>query len=391
MSSLKESYRAGLTRSRDPLVAKCLRTIEANLVETEAGILLAAGAAQYKTLWVRDFCYSVPGLLKAGYAELVERQLLLIYQHKGADGRLPRGLDVVNPKLRVVWNVLLSRSPPGSAYERRALKAEHLGEHGTPAFDSNLLFVRALFALAAHQGKPPALPSGEIAQLLAVYQQGEDSLLRQPAFSDWQDSVRREGPLLLSHLLLLDCQLALGDENGAKLSRDAVIRNFYDGGLFREMPGSRQVSLDSHLLLLNRRLFPGLEPAETYRRLKEHPVWRTDLIPGRPVFPLHPEGSISWTTRFVGLRHYHDGFVWGWLAADAYQCSLRQGDGGEAQRILAAFRAAAQKDPYLGEIYEGSEQGLKQVSRRFYRSEMPFTWTAAKWLEALLPEAEAAL
>ncbi|RYZ97831.1 MAG: hypothetical protein EOP11_21490, partial [Proteobacteria bacterium] len=115
------------------LKEKALRTIEANLVETEKGLFLTAGGNQFRTLWTRDFCFSVPGLLAAGWRDLVERQLGLILSF-AEFSQLPRGIDPLNPKLRVVWGTAFRFLPPpfANAYAK-PLKAEYLGEHGTPA------------------------------------------------------------------------------------------------------------------------------------------------------------------------------------------------------------------------------------------------------------------
>lgn len=85
----------------------------------------------------------------------------------------------------------------------------------------------------------------------------------------------------------------------------------------------------------------------------------------------------------VGLRHYHDGFYWGWLIADCHRIAKLMGDTEEAERIANKFAESIYSDAFMAEIYEVNRGLLRPVSRRFYQSESPFTWTSAKWLEAL--------
>lgn len=360
---------------------RAIATIEANLVQTRDGVFLVAGGHQFKTLWVRDFCFSVPGLLAAGYSDLVNRQLALILRFRGPSGFLPRGLDVTNPKLRVVAN-LIGRSSWVSDYKNAPLMPEYLGEHGTPAFDSNLLFVLA--ALKVNETSRQEIYSHqELLALLSIYQTA-DGLLHQSAFSDWQDSVRRSGALLFTQLMYLACLLALKEDNQADQLRAAIRKNFFRSGRFFEQSQGERISLESQAFLLtNQALFPELDHPKYFQALKSHPIWSTDIIPGRPVFPPHPSSEVSWTTKAVGLRHYHDGFVWGWLSAEACRCARLMRDINEADRISSLFNGLTGNEKFISEIYT-SKKSLTPAKTWIYKSESPFTWSAAKWLEALL-------
>ena len=85
-------------------------SLKANIISTSEGPMLAAGHSHFRTLWTRDFCFSVPGLLLIGERDLARRQLELIWKHQRKDGLLPRGIDVMAPQLRVIMS-LLKRGP----------------------------------------------------------------------------------------------------------------------------------------------------------------------------------------------------------------------------------------------------------------------------------------
>ncbi len=97
--------------AREILRQKAIQTLRKNMIKTPEGLLLAAGGHQFRTLWVRDFCYSVPGLLQMGQADLVEKQIRFIVRYKCEDGLLPRGFDVLSPKLRVLLHTVLRGIP----------------------------------------------------------------------------------------------------------------------------------------------------------------------------------------------------------------------------------------------------------------------------------------
>lgn len=369
---------------------RCVRTLEANLVETRQGLFLAAGGHQFRTLWVRDFCFAVPGLLAHGWHGLVERQLMLILSYMRL-GQLPRGIDCTNPKARVLsslgqWAVL--RRPGPLASYRGDLRPEYLGEHGTPAFDSNLLFLRAWGNLVAKGGNWGAVGK-QVPELLQPYSRFiSDGTLLQPPFSDWQDSARREGAILFMHLLLAEVLSTLDEAGllpGAFARFRPQIQAFIESRqmqrrFYREQVHSDQIAFDSHAMLLrNQELFkptPGL-----YELFKESSLW--SKAPGLPVSKFYEAEEVSFTTKLVGLRHYHDGFRWGWLAADAALLAKEHGDAEEWERILTWIEALSREEDYLGEIYERGTEGWVPVQRFLYRSEAPFTWSAGKALEAL--------
>jgi hypothetical protein len=179
--------------------------------------------------------------------------------------------------------------------------------------------------------------------------------------------------------------LGLAEEDArTKSFQQQLVADFYNGCLFREQKEGEQVSLDSHCFILCRpQLLPMIDGKKTYEALKASPLWCDALIPGIPVSPLHPDNTVSWTTKIVGLRHYHDLLHWGWLVAEAAKTAKLQSDEMEYQRIVNEFSKAISKNEFVAEIYSTKEGELTPFQSLLYRSESPFTWSAAKWLEAI--------
>ena len=385
-----------LTHPLADLREKALKTLQGNLVPTQAGTFFAAGGGQFRTLWLRDFCFSVPGLIAAGYEDVVSRQIRLYLDSIHPDGALPRGMDVIDPKARVVCQSILKGWPQKLLsglfdYQRNSLRAEYLGEHGTPAFDSGLLILRACRDFEGLTGTESPLREADLVQIGEFYERArstnastnESTLLSQPGFSDWQDSARREGRLLHTQLLQLQVSLwlekksliqAAGFPTSARLSSE-IQKAFtaLPSGLRRETSEGQQVALDSQALIVRENLLG--EGTPTWTSLQSSDLWKT---PGRPIAPAYAVSEISWTTQGVGLRSYHDGLDWGWVVAEAASTSYSQGNHQLGDQLLTSL-AAWEPSELLSEVYSNG----KPFRTWLYRSENPFTWTAAKVCEAI--------
>jgi glycogen debranching enzyme len=204
------------------LYRKAQKTIEANILKYPEASFVTAGGNQFKTLWVRDFCYSVPGLLALEYSSLVKKQLQLILQYRHQNGFLPRGLDVMAPQLRVVLNLLFKKLsfynyPENHNDFKSRITPEYFGEHKTVAFDSNILFVLAYLKYAEKTSDHFISPDA-LLDLLNVYQSYySDGFFVQPPFSDWQDSACRSEAMLLFQIQFLSVLKKLDPELIKKL------------------------------------------------------------------------------------------------------------------------------------------------------------------------------
>lgn len=359
----------------------------ANVVTTQSGRMLAAGQNQFKTLWTRDFCFSVPGLLEIGEASLVNRQIEMFFGFQRADGLIPRGVDVCPPQVRVVANSVHHRLAAFlPKYESRKLKPEYYGEHRTPAFDSGVLLVLALLKFVDREKVPLDLEkfSPRIRKILDFYfAHAENGLVHQAPFSDWQDSARRRGAGLYLHVLLLilakklkayDLRHPLFDDLEA-----TVFSNFYDREqeLFRQ-DNFNQIPLEANLWIIEHNLMEvHVKPHDLYQKLKSAEIWSTV---GVPIAPHYLSQEVSFTTKLVGLKNYHDGLRWPWLMAEAARIASLQNDAQESDRIISTIAELALRSQGVGEVYRSDGTAFQS---KFYRSEMPFSWSAAKILEAI--------
>jgi len=357
-----------------------------NIVETRDGPVLRAGGNQFSGLWVRDFCYSIPGLLAAGRADVVKHQLsLIIAARRPADHLVPRLLDTISSKVRVLRGLFpwLGALPRLEA----PFRAEFVGEHGTEAIDSNLLVLRGLILYVEHTSDTDfAFSLPQVFEDLWSYYDNKRvaGWIVQEPYGDWQDSVRRTGATFLTnyHAWWVETHATrLGwitrDLGELDHFRDRLKREFYlpSEGLFRSHLDLEVVSLDGNALALMEPAFwsDRAERDAVHRALIQSPFGST---PGRASYPDYPRAWRSSNVRLVGLSHYHDRLAWSWLLGLQGSAALAVGDLAEAARIRGLIESILGRDGVVGEVYRPwrGYAGFKSV---FYRSETPFSWGAA--------------
>lgn len=369
-------------------------SVRQNCVNTAEGPLVMAGGHQFKTFWVRDFCYAVPGLLEVFDPQLVRDQLVVALKNRCADGLVARGFDVVNPKARVLAATCGLEGLSFFTYAAKPIKAEYLGEHGTPAADSNLLVLLACLQWSERTGNDYFLAhhGKDLEEIFAFSLRArEGQLLVQPPFSDWQDSARRSGATFYLNLLffrvlrrLQRFNLAWARSENVESCAASLWKAFYcpRNALFRSQTSRDQYSLETQLWCIEEDLFASyIDRKSLWTSLRQSGLWG-DGFPGRPVWPQYAASEVSWTTKIVGLRHYHDQFYWSWLMAESLKVAKIMGAQTEVEALTGTLSKLAGRYQTIHEIYEFAGD-FRPVRRALYRSESPFTWGAAKTLEAL--------
>lgn len=372
-------------------------SLKANLITTAQGPALRAGGHQFASLWTRDFCFAVPGLMAIGQKSVAQNHLQLLLDSVTVEGWVPRLLDDERSALKVLrWTLgrkILPRHTP-SRVSKKALRREYLGEHRTLAYDGG-----ALLYLASLQAGMPATEENleAIKRIVKFYERLSDDFTKpipQTAFSDWQDSARREGPRdFVNYLVLRVLRDAVSRgwiEKEALLEFEITFNQEFMPGVLRPEVslhsvgrGERQVSLETHLFRIQDALSSGQKEVaqKLWKALKDHTVYHRTKIPGVPVDPEYADDQISFFTKAVGLRHYHDRLCWTWLAAETAKTAKLVGDVDEADRI---FRRLEDICDAYGDVPEVLDpESLQAFETLLYRSEMPFSWGAAKIIEAL--------
>jgi hypothetical protein len=381
------------------LQATAERSLSTNIHAFGGKHYLSAGAQQFKGLWTRDFGWSTRGLIAMGRADVVKDQLeLLLSNLRPGDHLLPRTLDSTDTKFRVALATAHQVLPfvPDSLGISNHLKPEFIDQYGQLAFDGNLMVVLAAKQYVDATGDTAFWDAhkGQLADALKFYDaHTQNGLLQQPPFSDWQDSVKREGASFYSNMVYQHVLESVGDDPafpGAKAKaaalRTRIEETFKDPstGLYRSMATGPQTSLDGNLLALD---LGYVSPDSTagkalFASLQKSPLWTAAQGPGFTTWPPYEADQKSPIERFVGLGGYHDTLYWSWEMALAAKVAGRMGDVTDAKAIVGRLETMAARDGGIAEVYEPTA-GLPPKHTLLYKSEQPFSWGSAFVIDAL--------
>jgi len=292
------------------------RSFNSNIVETVEGPFLRAGAHQFSGLWVRDFCYSIEGLLNLGREDVVKNQLIAFIQNRRpSDNLIPRLLDNVPSARRVLRGMFpwLGKVPPLEP----PFQAEYTGEHKTIAIDSNILILRGLLLYIEKTDDKDFPFSLEqiFTELLAFYDNKfESGFIVQEAFGDWQDSVKRTGITFLTNfhywwVLKKATQLNLIHRDPSEIyafkKRLQTLFQDKDSGLYKTHKNINVISLDGNALALNEIDFwdSSVKRQEFYQTFKRSLFHQ---YPGMVSYLDYLRSWCSLNVKMVGLSHYHD-------------------------------------------------------------------------------------
>lgn len=176
-------------------------SLKANIMTLPSGKYVSAGQNQFLTLWTRDFCHAVRGLVAIGEEDVAKNHLSYLLKSLRPDGLVPRVVDNRLVQFRVAYQSFRKLVPflPKLAF-KEPLKAQYVDEHGSHAIDSNLLVLLAALMVKKTPGGDVWWKEHE-EELKKVFRwyddQFRDGLIYQTAFADWQDSVKREGHTFL--------------------------------------------------------------------------------------------------------------------------------------------------------------------------------------------------
>ncbi len=380
----------------DDLQRVASQSLRKNIVQLKSGSYLAAGQNQFLSLWTRDFCHSVPGLLRLDEERVAYHHLNTLLSHvRKEDGLVPRVLDNHRVQVRVLWQALRHKIFLLPAFKLDdPLKPQYMDEHGSLAIDSNLLLLKAALHLRRHGSDPHWWESQEpqLKKVFAWYEgQFDRGLIRQGAFSDWQDSARRQGFCFFTQLLYFEVAKEL-EALGWVLPVDLevyqknIFEQFFDAkaGLFLSHLGSNLISLDGQLLALESPHFLTPSQKESlWQSLKTHSLAKlSEGCLGRCSFPNYPAKDLAFHIRLAGFKPYHGSMAWSWLMAWALKVALQMRDLAQIEQQLHLLQKLLLRDNEVYEVYD-TEKAYEPFRSWAMTSEHPFAWGSAYLVEAL--------
>lgn len=383
------------------LLRVAAKALSDNTHRFASGKHLAAGGHQFRSLWTRDFAFAARGLLALKRYDVVRAQLALLFSKaRPSDGLLPRTIDNRPPQLRVMLHSLAKLIPGWTPRLKLKdpLKAQHIDEHGSLSIDSNLLVLKTATDYVDKSGDRTFFETHK-ASLVRIFRfydryRQRDGLISQPAYADWQDSVKREGKSFYINMLYYVVARRLSRDPAFKVKRrelralrKQIDARFFDAksGLYRSLEKGPWTSLDGNLLAIDWGYLPARSrrAKKLYASLTRHRLFNSNGgLPGFNTTPDYPKGWAHLATRAARLTHYHDRVYWSWLMALSAKISHRMGDTKRAERVLGKLADNAQRDGTVVEVYR-HEPALRPWSSWIYKSERPFSWGAGFVVDAL--------
>ena len=378
----------------DPLKNFALKALENNTIQLKNGPVLVAGKNQFRSMWTRDFCYAARGLIAMRKFDVVKSHLNFLLNHMREDGLVPRTVDSILPRYRVIRNSIKYLFGVGTIPEiTDPLIIEYKDEHGTEAIDSNLLVILTAITYVEASNDLEWLITQEINLKKALHfydPKFDDGLIVQRKFSDWQDSVKREGKTFYTNLLYwIVCHKLQKhptfqiDEQSLHSLRENLVHHFYDvkSGLFRSILNENYISLDANLFAIEFG-FDGVSHEELYKNLTNHELWTRFSIPGFNTVPNYPTSWRHLAVTLAGLGHYHDEVYWSWLMALSAKVAYRMDDRVSALKILNRLQELSLRDQAIREVYR-NEEDQRPWESWLFKSEQDFSWGSGMILDAL--------
>jgi len=279
----------------------------------------------------------------------------------------------------------------------RPIAPRYITAHNTVSLDGNSLLIIAILNYALRSGDYVFVRQywdklmNAIAWLETHVE--EDGLLRQGAFTDWADSVARQGKIIYTNVIywkaLLDmaevAQICghpedrrnLGDK--ARRIRQAINDHFWrpDLGYFVTSQFFDNLSSSGNLLAIAWGL---ASPEQSHAILDAMRYFgMASPVPTKVTHQAYPRKFIAIENRLGGIADYHTYFAWLWLGAWHVIALARMERIEEAREVLYNISRVIVRDGAVHEVYRPDGHF---ASTLWYTSESPLTWSAGMFVYA---------
>lgn len=367
-----------------------------NIRVLKSGNYLSAGDKRFRSFWTRDFSFASRGLYQINRQDVIQDQLRLIFDGlRESDGAAPTGFGSV---VDHGWLSFYYRIFPTHPVPHDPLICGYGGAAGgAQTMDSGVLALLAAFEYFSRTGDQ-VWWNDHLEQMVKAYRfydryRDADGLVVQGDYSDWQDSVKRNGRTSFLNLAYYAASERLArfpefgiDPAALPAMKQKILEVFKDAssGLFVSVASAPYISLDANLLAIDWGFFQteSQEARDLYSSLTRHPLWTRNNLPGFVTYPNYPDKWVTKNVKRMGLRHYHDSLYWSWLMGLSGKVAWLMGDVETAERIFEALEKIAVRDQTISEIYE-DHSPFERFHSFSVGSEKPFSWGAGIILDAL--------
>lgn len=343
--------------------------------------------------WSWDSFFASFGSLVIGDFAIVKKNLKLYLEHQDHEGNIPK--RIANP-LYALKYIGLPISEDAASQKPTYSSPYYTG---TSISQNPLLVVTMLMYYKSTDDKTFLADNLEkmehIFALLDRYSY-KSGLLRESLGGGWAESVLKRGAIAYTNMCYAEslrsmseiCDI-LGKKTRSKHYIDkyfkvkTVINSYlWDssrGGFYSDWRGLRRhhyFNADGNLLSILWNIADSKKTASIIKSLDR--LLRHSSLPLPLTFDNYSFLRIFIANRIGGMKDYHAGFSWLWLGAIAALVKNKLGQREAALSILEGIAKRIVKDNNVGEIYHNG----RPVNLPFYKSEIPWAWSAGLFIYA---------
>lgn len=353
----------------------CESLIDNNIVTNQGVRGFVAGSTIYHSLWTRDFLYAAFILIRnEKWRPVIKEHLELLINYMDEDGLVPKAIDTMNMEWRNIKGVC--RDFLGLNEICYPFGGEWVPTYidllGSKAIDSNLLVLVVGKMLQEYY---PNLTVPVDALFNYYNHLTHDELIYQPPYSDFQDSIYRNGAIFGTNLLYWKaCQL-WGRPN-RDLLKNKIRETFYD-------PDKKLYKTDTPQSSV---YFTGCAYSVYENLLAVFFDFDTSIYPFIPkcFIPTFPRQNIlnkAISVVAIGIPGYHDNAQWAWILGFYAIVAKSQKD----QETHTKLRNLIGSLVYEHEtVYDAYTHKWERYSSFSFKSEKNWTWGLSYFWGALV-------
>lgn len=343
---------------------------------------IIAGLHQFDDYWARDACFASFGALELGDFKIVKKML-------------NHFLDRISGKKYCLPKKILHRRGIKFASLVRKTALGHLFTYRSR--DQNPLFVIAA-SNYLRKSKDIDFFKKNFPKIKNIMMDSfkhdvdRNLLLEQGFYSDWADSLRKTGEILYTNVchyaglkgLAYIAEVLGKKEEGREYNflaskiKDKINTLFWNGNFYVDFVGrgGNIFSSGGNMLAVIWGIANKKQAQCINNYIKKNRLETFTLETNHPGYKWW---QISPVVHLVGMSDYHNGLRWLWLGCIDVQAKQIIGEKKEAKELLEKI---SKKIIESGHVYEIYEQDGKPVRRPYYKSEVPFAWSAGMFVWA---------
>ena len=355
--------------------------------------ILCAGIRNFREPWARDTGFAHHGLLELGMYDATREALEVFLLTQNSTGQFAVKVHSTSVMDRFLHS-LFKRVQPID----RPIRPKYITAHNTISLDGNCLIVSAVlnYARRAEDYEFAQAHWGALKQAvrwLEKHEEAGEPLLTQGTFTDWADSVARQGKVLYTNVIYWK---TLNDmaEAARRYGSEA------DEKFFCEKADDLQAAIDDHFwrsdlgYYVTSRMFDNLsssgnllaiawglaKPEQAHLILNAmRDFGMADPVPTKVVHRAYPKKFIAIENRLAGIGDYHTYFAWLWLGSWHVIALAKMERFEEANELLTRMSRVIVRDGAVHEVYAPTGE---YASNLWYTSESPLTWNAGMFVYA---------